>query len=1390
MSDITGNGLSFKSTMDNEQMNAAIEETLRRVQGFSDATVAGGAAIDAAFDGTADSIRQALSKIGDACALHENEIANLQAKYDTLGGKMAKALTEGRDDEYRALQEEQAAIKGSITMHEKMLREYRRASDELDAYATHIEEASKEAGKAGDRHTSLRTKIKELREEMIAMEMAGQRGTAEYRALQEEVGRLTDAYSDATKQASILAHDQKGMQGLISAFSGLSGAASAAQGALSLFGTENENIQKVMLKVQSLMAITIGLQQVQQTLDKDSAFRLVTLSGLKEVWAKMVAAATGAEVAETAATTTETAAETANATATAAATAAKNAKSIASKGAAVASGVETAAQTAQTGAAVAGTAANITLAGAFRAVGVAIKSIPVFGWIAAGISALVGVISIFSKKSREAKKAQEEFSKSMIENSYKPIGRIHQLSDAWVALGDNIEEKKKFIEGNRKAFEELGVAVSGVTDAENILVANKDRFIEAQIAKAKAAIYIEQATNATKELIAAEERLNKVPKAYVEKKGTYTDGYGVEREGIVMAKSKEWEKAEKEVQDAKDKMNKLFAQARKEESEQFNLLKQAGILGANEYAEGTVGAIEQAIAKKQAALKLLTNADDYKAGMKELEELQKQLAKITGGSRSGGSSKDPFKDKLDKMRSEYQRFMKWMNSGDAILIKAANQEFAGLLKEGATYIDYLKRQRDLILEVDVANRTKAQNAQLRTLNNAIAEETKKTVLESFNTELNDALSNAKTAIEMLNIIEQKRKELANDGTEVDNEKGEALDNAEKSAKEKLAQDTAALLEEYAGYAAQRKAIDEKYNADIALLNKARLEAQTDAERQAIDAAIENRNRQYQNDTKGSGNADYDALLSEYGSFEQKKQAIIDEYDEKRRIAQEQGNTEMIARLDEAQAKAISALATSELTGSEVWTNLFSNLDELTASEIDTLITEIESKFDDLSGVFNPIDLQQVREKLNEAKTVLMQDNPFKQMGEALKAIFKDAGDDSKTSAEKIKKNWKKLAESTEACFNFVQDAVNSCDFLKDAIGDVGSTAIASMASVAATAIAVATAIKTAEKASVILAIIQAALVVVQAVVNVVKSIFGNNDAKYEKAIKKWKGAVDDLKNAYSQLSWEIDKALGGSVYKSQQAAIKNMKAQQIYLQQMWIAEGKKKDSDSDKIRDYKEQYAELTRQIQDMYEEIANDIVQTNAKDFAQELGDALAEAFGKGEDASKAFEQTVNDVLKNAIINQLKKNFLEQQLQGALDYLQKSMGYWNGDNFIFDGLSDYEIEQFKAKVAAAKNGYMQAMEIYKDLFKDLTGEEETEDSLSGAVKGVTEETANIVAGQLNAIRVNQIEAVEVMRQQLMSLNEIAHNTAYNYHLAKLDRVVSLLESMGADGSMRAQGLS
>ena len=156
------------------------------------------------------------------------------------------------------------------------------------------------------------------------------------------------------------------------------------------------------------MAITMGLQQVQQTLNKDSAFSLVTLNGLKEWWNKLVAVGTGEQVAETAATAAATTASAANAVATTAEAEAKAAAGAAAGGKTTAEVVDTAATGANAAAATAGTAANITLAGAFRMVGAAIASIPVFGWIAAAIGVLIGVISHFVSKANEASKRLEE----------------------------------------------------------------------------------------------------------------------------------------------------------------------------------------------------------------------------------------------------------------------------------------------------------------------------------------------------------------------------------------------------------------------------------------------------------------------------------------------------------------------------------------------------------------------------------------------------------------------------------------------------------------------------------------------------------------------------------------------------------------------------------------------------------------------------------------------------------------------------------------------------------------------------------------------------------------------------------------------------------------------
>lgn len=1471
MADVNGGALSFTSIMDNDQMNAAIEETLRRVQGFSDAVVGSGDTMDnttqeivesiqiqkrvieelektvadlnerinsvepgtaqdalieqanaarAELDGekqgmvalinelnnlqranegaasASEDIRNGLSQIGAACEMHENAIAALKKEYEQITQTMNGALKSGNDNEYRALRDRAQAIKGEIATRKSLLNELREQSNALEDEASRMEQARAAAENTAQAHVSLRQQIRALKEEMADAVANGIDEQSEaYKRMVNELGRLQDIQGDIQSQGSVLANDEATFAGILSGLNGVVGGFTAAQGAVALFAGENENLQKIMLKVQSLMSITMGLQQVAQTLNKDSAFSLITLNKAKEWWNNLLAVGRGEQIASTAATaadTTATIASTAATTGNAAAEQASNTAKTASVGASTGAA---AAQAVQTASATAGTVANIGLAGAFRMVGAAIKSIPVFGWILAGISALIALVSHFVSKANESKKATEEWYDAIAENAYKPIASIMELSDKWNALGNDLEAKKQFIENNKKAFEDLGVSVRDVVDAENVLVANKTAFINAQIEKAKATIYLQQAQEKVKELIKKEQEYNAMSdtKSMWVQTSTFGTGYWVE------TANNEKKKAKTALDGLRAEISRGFQNAANAERNGWNILKKAGIGATQTYTKGSLGAIEQAIQLKQEALKHLTNNDDYKKAMAEIEKLQKQADKITGktttssgsgggsshhrSSGGGGTKKDAFLEKLAKYKSEYSRFLKWVNSNDPIIQQAAKKEFDGLLKQGATYIDYLKNQRDNILQVDVAKRSKTQNKQLRQLNDAIAEETKKTVLEAFNNELSDSLSNAKTVIEMLNVIEAKRKQLANDGTELDNAEKEALDNAEKQAKEKAEQETNALLTEYASYVEQKRRLEEQFNADMELLNRKRAKASTDAEKAEIDQAIANRKKKYNTDTSKVG--DYDAILNQYGGYEQKKARIAEQYAERRRIAELNGNKDLLEKLAKAEQDELSKLQSDLIKNSGDWQNLFGNLDELTTKTIKRLIAKIEGMKATIGVDLNPQDLKALTDQLNKARSEVEKRNPFTALGAAWKRLKEATKDGKGLGSDEAKKATKDVATAVSGSIDLINGTFNAVtnglqkmgvsmdDETQAILGDIGG--IMDGASQVAQGIATGNP----------LSVIQGSIGLLSSAFD----LFNSRDRKAEKQIKKHQEAIKQLENAYKQLEWQIGKALGGEVYKNQQAAIRNMKEQQEHLKASWEAEESKKKTDHDRVNDFKEQYAELGRQIEDMIDEISNDLLQTTAKDFANDLGDALVEAFSKSEDAAKAMETTVNSVLKNLVVNQLKKKFLENQLQGALDNLEKDMGYWNGDDFVFDGLTKAEIDRFKSAVGAASSNFNQALKQYEEIFKDM-GLDDTDESLTGAAKGISEESANILAGQMNAIRINQLDANEVLRQSLQALNTIAINTSYNKYLSRIERIITILESNQGGNALRSQGLS
>lgn len=283
-------------------------------------------------------------------------------------------------------------------------------------------EAAQEKYKAS--MVSLRSQISHVRDEMGRLELAGKKNTQEYRQQETELKRLGTAYRKVQAEQRALTTGGTQWAGIISGVQGLTGAYTAAQGVMSLFVSDNERLMRIQTKLQALMSILIGLQQTSNTLHEASAFRLTTMRKATELWNVV------------------------------------NAK----------------------------TSAGLQVLGlSAKAANIATKAL--YGTITLGLSVAVGAaISWYSKwsekqeevkkKQDELKKTVEEFNKAVGENAGKAIASFKTLQEQWNALGNSMTAKKKFIKDNADAFDDLGVSVTSVADAENLFIKNEAAFTE------------------------------------------------------------------------------------------------------------------------------------------------------------------------------------------------------------------------------------------------------------------------------------------------------------------------------------------------------------------------------------------------------------------------------------------------------------------------------------------------------------------------------------------------------------------------------------------------------------------------------------------------------------------------------------------------------------------------------------------------------------------------------------------------------------------------------------------------------------------------------------------------------------------------------------------------
>ena len=1298
---IKGGALEFDIIANNGQINSALDETKRRIQGFTNATVEGGEQMEAAFKEIAAQIDAAFRDIDAMAATHSNAISDLKKEYARLGAEAGGVYSKIYGQSGHKTSEQQK-IADEIKLRERLLQKIGESADALAEEERAFKKRYEEVQKNAAAQKTFRTQLREVREELAAMELAGETNSEAYAKLQARFGQLSEAMDAVTTQANILKKGERGWEGLISGISGVAGAFSAAQGAVSLFAGENENMQKIMVKIQSLMAITIGLREVQLMLDKDEAFMLVTLRKAKDLY--------------TAAITRMS----------------------------VALGISNVAAKALM--------ATLTLG------------------LSVAITAVITLVSKYISKTREAKKAQEEFNSKVVETAVEPIAAINELSYAWNKLGNDMNAKNKFIEDNKDRFDDLGFSIRTVKDAEDLLVANKSKFIEACLQRAKALAVQELAVEKYKEVLQAQQELEATPKAYVSKKGTYTDGYGVQRKGVVLEKSSNWQKAEAAVEKAEREYEALVRQQVEFSDKEREILASIGA-GSEKIAEGSIAALEKTISALKTKYKEAATDTERTALLKQIQEQEALLKKIdlTATDTGGDKEKDPFTEKLEQRKKKYQEYSNWLNSTNEDIRNSAKTEFAGLLADGESYEAYLK---NLKRELEALPETADRNKKISIVSNELVSIEKDTYMDGYTKSLEKQISLADTLVEKLAIIADKRKELETDDSGLTKEKGAVLDTEQANIATQAQEDYAKAMRDYNDY------LQSKIDAELSYQTRRReleiaIEKETDAERKKI---LETQLKTLDTTQQLKQTTDYDALVEEYKTYQQKCADISAQYDEKIALATEQKNEELVAKLQEAKNKALSSAALQELQDSGAWEQLFGNLDDLTTAQIQALIAKIEAQKAQLGVELDPKDLDVVLSKLREAKDEVQTRNPFKALSTALKDYKKDA---SKANLSEVFKSVGATADLVKGSFDAVTGALSNMGLAGDEVtqqllGDIGE--------MIGSAGQLATGIATGNP----LGIIQGSIGLISSAFEV----FNFRDRRAERAIKKHAAAVEELERVYKALEHAVDKALGESVYDNQKALINNMREQQAHLRAMWQEEEGKKKTDSDKVNQYKEQYEELGRQIEDTIAEITESVTQTSAKDLATQLSDAIAEAYADGfnsDNVKNAIEKVTNQVLGNAVKNALKKQFLEQQLQSAVEQLQRDMGFDEEGGGSFDGLTPEEQQRFKDRVNSIAQGYAEALKLYEDLFKDLDDTGDPTTSLSGAIKGASQESIDLLAGQTNAVRVNQVQQIEILRQQLIHLANIDGKLSVsNRHLEQIEKNTS----GSASDPLRAQGIT
>lgn len=311
--------------------------------------------------------------------------------------------------------------------------------------------------------------------------------------------------------------------------------------------------------------------------------------------------------------------------------------------------------------------------------------------------------------------------------------------------------------------------------------------------------------------------------------------------------------------------------------------------------------------------------------------------------------------------------------------------------------------------------------------------------------------------------------------------------------------------------------------------------------------------------------------------------------------------------------------------------------------------------------------------------------------------------------------------------------------------------------------------------------------------DVIATFNRQHDKRLQKHIENLQFEAKKLTNIYNMLEKEFEHIINPErldEVTSQQ--VSNLKEQLQIQKDILAAEQKKKDPDREKVEEYKQTIKELEYEIRYYSETLASELYSIDLKGWASQIGDALVEAWLKGEDAAKAYKDTVADVMRDVVKSWVQQQYIEKAMQQVQTTLFGADG--KGGMFADNKIDKDELIILGNVMGSLESAFAEAggvvNEINNALGGMLTETEENAEGLSNAIAGVDENTFNQALGYLNGMRYEMVVQSDLLRQ-LVSLNGGSAGTGgTNMTVIQLAQLEVLKQQLAATMAIKTALLS